>query len=290
MGAAGLVNIRRRIKSVKSTKKITNAMGLVATSKVKRVKAKLYSNDNYINAYKEIISEVLPSIPEDNIYLIGNKSDKKLIIVLTSDMGLCGAFNNNIISYMNEFIGEKRDIFKVLMVGQKGKNIIKKFRYDTIAEYVDIPDVPTIKEGSVIFRKALEAFLRGDVGEVYVVYTKFINQLRKETSSFKILPLEKDSFKDLKGNLEEVKRDFELEGNREELISGLLSPYFNSIILNAMIHSKVSEQSFRMEAMEGATKNADELIDKLTLKYNRIRQSAITQEISEIVGGAQAQN
>ncbi|MEG0774443.1 ATP synthase F1 subunit gamma [Clostridium sp.] len=283
MAATGLVNIKRRIKSVQNTKKITKAMGLVATSKLKKVRVKLNDNNNYFNAYKEIVDEVVPSLSSESIFITGNNSTKKLMIVMTSDIGLCGSYNGSVLSKTSEIIGEDKENYIVMMIGQRGRSLLRKYRYETVAEYVEVPDVPTIKESNTICRHALNLYLNGEIGEVHLVYTKFINQLRKNPISVQLLPLVSKPLKD------GYNSEFDIEGDKEEFLDRLIAPYFNSLILNAMVNAKVSEQSYRMEAMEGATKNADEIIDKLNLKYNRIRQSAITQEISEIVGGAQAQ-
>lgn len=283
MAATGLVNIKRRIKSVQNTKKITKAMGLVATSKLKKVRVKLNDNNNYFNAYKEIVDEVVPSLSSESIFITGNNSTKKLMIVMTSDIGLCGSYNGSVLSKTSEIIGSDKENYIVMMVGQRGRSLLRKYRYETVAEYVEVPDVPTIKESNTICRHALNMYLKGEIGEVHLVYTKFINQLRKNPISVQLLPLISKPLK------EGYNSEFEIEGDKDEFLDSLIVPYLNSLILNAMVNAKVSEQSYRMEAMEGATKNADEIIDKLNLKYNRIRQSAITQEISEIVGGAQAQ-
>jgi len=158
------------MKSIKNTKKITKAMSLVSTSKLRKVKTRLYSNNNYFNAYKEIVNEVVPSLSVDNVYLKGNNSSKKLLIAITSDMGLCGSYNNNIIESLIETIHGDRSNYDILMVGQRGKLLIRKHKYETVAEYVEIPDLPTIKEASTIFRHASGMFLRGEVGEVDLVY------------------------------------------------------------------------------------------------------------------------
>lgn len=283
MAATGLVTIKRRIKSVKNTKKITKAMGLVATSKLKKAREKLNGSNNYYSAYKEIMDDVIPSLSEESIFITGNKSTKKLIIVITSDMSLCGSYNSSILTRLNEIIGENKEDYIVMLIGQRGRVLIKKYKYDTVAEYVEIPDVPTTKESNIIYRHGLSMFLNNEVGEVWLLYTKFFNQLRKEPVHVKLLPLVAEEIK------QDKETDFDIEGNNEEFLGNLVAPYLNAVILNAMINAKVAEQSYRMEAMESATKSADELIDKYNLMYNRIRQSAITQEISEIVGGAQAQ-
>jgi len=283
MAATGLVTIKRRIKSVRNTKKITKAMGLVATSKLKKARAKLNDNNNYHKAYKEIIDEVVPSLSKESVFIQGNKSDKKLIIVITSDMGLCGSYNSSIIYRLNEIIGKNKGDYIIMMVGQRGRILLKKYKYDTVAEYVEVPDVPTIKESSTIYRHGLNMYLNGEVGEVHLLYTRFFNQLKKMPTLVQLLPLVSED------KNEGYSSEFDIEGDKDEFLDKLIAPYLNATILNGMVNAKVSEQSYRMEAMEGATKNADELINKYNLMYNRIRQSAITQEISEIVGGAQAQ-
>lgn len=283
MAATGLVTIKRRIKSVKNTKKITKAMGLVATSKLKKAREKLNGSNNYYSAYKQIMDDIIPSLSEESIFITGNKSTKKLIIVITSDMSLCGSYNSSILIRLNEIIGENKEDYIVMLIGQRGRILIKRYKYDTVAEYVEIPDVPTTKESNIIYRHALSMFLNNEVGEVWLLYTKFFNQLRKEPVHVKLLPLVAEEVNPDK------ETDFDIEGNSEEFLENLVAPYLNAVILNGMINAKVAEQSYRMEAMESATKSADDLIDKYNLMYNRIRQSAITQEISEIVGGAQAQ-
>ncbi|EQB89290.1 F-type H+-transporting ATPase subunit gamma [Clostridium punense] len=283
MAATGLVNIKRRIKTVQNTKKITKAMGLVATSKLKKARARLNENNNYFKAYKEIVDEVVPSLSSESIFIKGNNSAKKLYIVITSDMGLCGSYNGSILSATNEIISKDKDNSILMMVGQRGRSILKRYKYETVAEYIQIPDVPTVKESSIICRHGMKLFLNNEVGEVHLIYTKFVNQLRKSPTAVQLLPLVSQA------SSNGYESNFDIEGDKEEFLDKLIAPYLNSLILNAMVNAKVSEQSYRMEAMEGATKNADELIDRLNLSYNRIRQSAITQEISEIVGGAQAQ-
>jgi len=127
MAATGLVTIKRRIKSVKNTKKITKAMGLVATSKLKKAREKLNGSNNYYNAYKEIMNDIIPSLSEESIFITGNKSTKKLIIVITSDMSLCGSYNSSILIKLNEIIGENKEDYIVMLVGQRGRVLIKLF-------------------------------------------------------------------------------------------------------------------------------------------------------------------
>ncbi|MGG7165233.1 ATP synthase F1 subunit gamma [Clostridium ihumii] len=283
MGAAGLVEIKRRIKSINNTKKITKALGLVSTSKLRRVREKLSSNTGYFNQCEEIFAEVMRSYDEETIYTTKNQSSKKLYIVLTSDMGLCGSFNTSIMAELSEIVKGDRENSIILMVGEKGKSLANRYKLETTAEYIEVGDIPTSIEAATIYNDAFEAYRKGEVAEVHIVYTKFISQIRKEFRKEQLLPINREEFKEIDSKLQ-------FEGESQELVDSITNLYFNSKILNCMIHSKCSEQSTRMEAMEGATRNSDDLLDKLNLKYNRARQSAITQEISEIVGGAEAQS
>ncbi len=278
--AAGLLAIKRRIKSVSNTKKITNAMGLIATSKLRKSRMNLESNQSYYNTFEGIINKIAAGVEGKSIYTHGNGSKKKLYITITSDSGLCGGFNGAVVSAAVEKVTEDKVNSLIMSVGQKGRGYFRRLKYDTVAEYVDIPDEPTTKEPKTIAEHALSLYRNGEIGEVYVVYTKFISTVKQNVEVEKILPLEA---KKETGALTE----FEPEAN--DLLEGIISVALKTQVFNFLLNSKASEQASRMAAMDSATKNANELLDNLNLKYNRIRQSAITQEITEIVGGAEAQ-
>lgn len=282
MAGAGLVAIKRRIKSITSTQKITKAMGLIATSKLRKVRNKLEVNDKYSKSFSAIVNEFVKGAEENSIYIHGNKGKKKLYITLNSDTGLCGGFNANVVNTTADTISKDRENSILIAVGQKGRMYFNRLRFETTAEYVDIPDVPTLKEAEAIAYKALDLYRKGEVGEVYIVYTRFFSTVRQVVTVEKILPLEN---KDTETN----KRFVKFEPSIDEMIDDIVVMQLKQQILNYMLHAKASEQGSRMAAMDGATKNANELLDKLNLKYNRERQGAITQEISEIVGGAEAQ-
>lgn len=282
MGAAGLVDIKRRIKSVQSTKKITNAMGLVATSKLRKCRRELVANEQYLIAAEKTIKS-LASIQSDfgNIYFKKNNSDKKLYIVITSDSGLCAGYNNNVVSYLQELIVEDMDNTSVITVGSKGVPFVRRAGFETAAEYVDIPDIPTAKEVKVIIGKALRLYRQQEVSEIHVVYTRFVSPVKQEVKEELLLPIAQ-----LGGNT----GDPIIEPDFETVLSDSLEMYLKGKLRSILLSSKCSEQSSRMTAMNGATSNANDIISDLNLKYNRIRQAIITQEISEIVGGANAQN
>jgi F-type H+-transporting ATPase subunit gamma len=282
MAGAGLIKIKRRIKSVTSTQKITKAMGLVATSKLRKLKLILSANDKYYDSFKEIVSDAARSIEEYNIYTHGNKSKKKLFIVLTSDSGLCGGFNANVVNQAAAKISEDLENSMLITVGQKGRMYFRRKKIEAESEFVDISDVPTFKEAETIAYKALQMFETSQVGEVYVVYTKFVSSISQNVSIEKVLPL---------GFNKNTSNDHFIlfEPSIENLINSFAVMEIKQQLLNFLINAKASEEGSRMAAMDGATKNADEILDNLKLKYNRIRQGVITQEISEIVGGAEAQ-
>lgn len=280
MGAAGLIDIKKRIKSVESTRKITKAMGLVATSKLRKARKELVVNEQYNNLCKEVIKEVVSSMPEDfdSIYYKNFNGDK-LYIVLTSDTGLCAGYNNNVVVYLNNLI-EKSGGAKVILVGSKGISYVSRYGINTYSEYVGLPDMPATKDVNKIYNDAIYLYKKGEVSEVNIVYTEFISPVKQEVKSIKLIPLEKKFGQSGK---------YIIEPNEETVFDNAMDMYIKSQIKTCMLSAKASEHSARMMAMDAATENADEILRNLRMKFNRIRQGIITQEISEIVGGAEAQ-
>ncbi|MGL5378654.1 ATP synthase F1 subunit gamma [Clostridium sp.] len=282
MGSAGLIEIKRRIKSVESTRKITKAMNLVATSKLRKARKELVANERYFDVCQQIIDELMAVIPDDFESQFFNnevKTSDKLYIVIASDTGLCGGFNGNIASSLNTMI-ENKGTAKVVVAGAKGISYMKKYGFTTVGEYIEIPDIPTVKEVKSIYQDALYRFKKGEVCEVNVVFTEFISPIKQEVKIERLFPIDKSNT---------PKSDMLIEPNVSEVLNSSLDVYFKSKLRRAILHSKVSEQNARMTAMDGATRNANDILKDLNIKFNRIRQSMITQEISEIVGGAEAQ-
>ncbi|GKX64946.1 ATP synthase F1 subunit gamma [Inconstantimicrobium mannanitabidum] len=282
--AAGLIDIKRRIKSVTNTRKITKAMGLVATSKLRKIRLALSVNNKYFESVEKVTNEFLASldVENDNIYFNNNNSKKKLYIVMASDSGLCGGYNANVVQKLKAE-ADKMEVKPVIMVvGQRGIPYVRKYHFETIAEYVQISDMPTVKESRIIFEHALRLYKEGEVGEVNIVYTEFMSQVKQEVKTKKFLPLEQGDKKS--------QGEYLIEPAGSEVVENVLDVYLKAVVQNIMLHSKCSEYSSRMSAMDGASKNANDLLDALNTKFNRIRQTAITQEITEIVSGAQAQN
>ncbi|ACA55973.1 F0F1 ATP synthase subunit gamma [Clostridium botulinum] len=281
MAGAGLIGIRRRIKSVTNIRKITKAMGLVSTAKLRKARLNLEINKKYYNEYKVILKDIINFIEDSNIYIDGNGSHKKLYVIFTSDSGLCGSFNINIINNVINEIKEDKENSLVIVIGQKGRMYLKKLGINTLAEYIEIPDVPTTKEARTIAKNIIKLYSSKEVGEVFLVYSEFYSPVKQQVLINKILPFTKENKSDNKY--------IEFNPPVTRFVDEILENYLKATILNCFSNSKASENGSRMTAMNGATDNANDLLDNLDLQFNRLRQSAITQEISEIVGGAEAQ-
>lgn len=283
MGTAGLIDIKRRIKSVQSTRKITKAMGLVATSKLKKARKELNLDEDNLKLNQEIFNKLIATMDSeyDSVYFNKNtKSATKLYIVVTSDTGLCGGFNGNVANYIKDNLSQDKANTKLIVLGSKGISYMKKLGFTDILGLVELSDMPTIKEVKSVYQRVKHLYKMGEVSEVNIIYTEFVSPMKQVVTVDKLLPLERNS-----GVAEEII----VEPNYEYVLDVALERYLRSKIRRDLLHSKVSEQSARRDAMDSATRNADELIRDLNLRFNRIRQSIITQEISEIVGGAEAQ-
>ena len=204
MGAAGLLEIKKRIKSVENTRKITNAMGLVATSKLRKSRKELSVNNKFIESTEPIVRNLAIAASEDggNIYFDGNESENKLYVVITSDSGLCGGFNGNVVSYLETLIGDKKNNAKIIVVGSRGIGYVKRAKLDIVTEYVEISDLPTVREAKVIFDKVLEMYINEEVSEVNIVYSNFVSPVRQEPVVNKLLPIEKPEGKTNKSIVE----------------------------------------------------------------------------------------
>lgn len=282
MGAANLIEIKRRLKSVESTKKITRAMGLVATSKLRKSRKELKVNEEFASIAKRNM-EIVSSIVDDELGVSNIKSvsdDLVLYITISSDSGLCGGYNNNVVSHLKNISGSNKDNIGVISLGNKGISYLKRARFNILAEYVDIADVPTIKEVDNIYKKIIKLCTEQNISKVNIVYTEFHSPVKFVVKSEQLLPVEKAK--------SEVRAEL-IEPNLDIVYKDTLDMYLKGKLRSCILSAKCSEQSSRMAAMNGATSNAEDIISALNSKFNRIRQTMITQEISEIVGGAEAQ-
>lgn len=272
----GLALTKRRMKSVDSTKKITNAMKLVATAKLKKWKNSMAESSLYSDSLMKLVKEVFSSVETiESPYLKKNDVDKKLYIVVTSTLGLCGGYNYNLFKAIDSKIEENDD---VIVIGTKGIRHYKERKI--ILDYADLCDDFEEKRVKQLSEKVLQNYALGKYQEINLVYTHYVNSLTFVPECLTLLPLS------LNKNEELSSSDIIMEPSQKELAASLIPFYFNSILYNKLLESIVSEQASRRTAMENATNNATEIYDELQIEYNKERQAQITQEITEVVGGA----
>ncbi len=291
MAGGNIREIKRRIKSVNNTKQITKAMELVSTSKLRKARIKLDKTRPFFNTLKETINNILADVDElKSEYFVGSREIKKTCyIVLTADKGLCGGFNSGAIKETLISMEDKENV-SVIAIGQRGRDFFRQNGYDMDGEYLQVLENASFTDAKKISSLALQLYKTGMVDELYITYTNFVSTISQKPECMKLLPLDPNDIVVERDETEE-KKAFEYisyEPSPEGLFDYLVPKYIESIIFGSLVESATSEQGARRIAMENATDNAEDMIDDLTLYYNRARQAAITQEITEIVGGAEA--
>ncbi len=277
--AQSLHKTKRRISSVNSTKKITKAMELVATVKLKRFKNVMLENEAYANELVKIIHSLFEHIEvEDNPYLVESKSDKDLYIVVSSNLGLCASYNNNVFNFVSENVN--KDTSVVIPIGFKGDNFLSKEGYELDESYVSINERLDYEDIRKLGEHITREFISGKYRSINLIYTHYVNSLKFVPEEMRIFPL-----REVKGDTN-IGYEPIYDPDAKTLVDELIPIYVVSSLYHKIIESQVSEQASRRTAMENANDNADEIIDKLTLEYNKARQAAITQEISEVVSGS----
>ncbi|MBS5933670.1 MAG: ATP synthase F1 subunit gamma [Clostridiales bacterium] len=291
---ASMREIKRRKGSIQSTQQITKAMKLVSTVKLQRAKGRAESSKPYFDYMYDTVSSMLAK--SGNIthpYLQAGDSPKKAIIVITSNRGLAGGYNSNITKLIRNSDIKKEDAI-IYAVGRKGKETLARYGYEVKADYSEVINEPMYKDAAEIGAAVLEAFSNNEVGEIYLAYTRFKNTVTHIPSLIKLLPVDPNMDKSLKeeseANSVEALTLMNYEPSAEEALDMIIPKYMNSLIYGALVEALASENGARMQAMDSATNNAEEMISDLSLSYNRARQSSITQELTEIVAGASAIN
>lgn len=290
---ASMRDIKRRKSSIQSTQQITKAMKLVSTVKLQRAKQNAEKSDNYFRCMYSTVQSILSRTKNlDHKFLKAGESGKKAVIVITSNRGLAGGYNSNVIKLITQ--GELADEeLCIYAIGKKGKDALQK-NYEIKADYSSVIEEPVYADAMSIGKEVLEAFARGEISEIYLAYTAFKNTVVHEPTLLKLLPVEFDtgSIADAdtvsSENLGEDKALMNFEPEDEEALNLLIPKYITSLIYGGMVESVASENGARMQAMDSATSNAEEMISSLTLLYNRARQGSITQELTEIIAGANA--
>ncbi|MDA8337500.1 MAG: ATP synthase F1 subunit gamma [Peptococcaceae bacterium] len=277
-------DLRRRIKSVKSTQQITKAMKAVSAAKMRRAQDAVTAARPYSRRIRELLGRVAPSVSGFKHPLLEVREPKKVAYILvTADRGLCGGFNSNVIRRMTqEAKGRGRESVSLIAVGRKGRDFFLRRGYTIAGEYVHLGENIGMGQAHRIARFVIDQYGAAEFDEVYLVYSRFVNVLVQKPTVVKLLPAEPPAGDD------GAKVDYILEPSAEAVLMDLLPRYVETAVFAALLESKAGEHSARMTAMDSATKNADEMVQRLTLTMNRIRQAVITKEISEIVGGSAA--
>lgn len=282
---ASMRDIKRRKSSVQSTQQITKAMKLVSTVKLQRAKGRAEKSKTYFSCMYDTVASMLSKAGTVNHpFLMAGESTKKAVIVITANRGLAGGYNSNIVKLIKNSDFKKEDLL-LYTIGTKGRDALARLGYTIAADYSEVIDEPMYSDAIEISKKLLEEFAAGRIGEIYVAYTGFKNTVTHVPTLLKLLPVKVE---DDRPQSEDHQAVMEFEPECEEAIDLIIPKYITSLIYGALIESVASENGARMQAMDSATSNADDMISKLSLLYNRARQSSITQELTEIIAGAEA--
>ena len=285
---ASMRDIKRRRTSVQSTQQITKAMKLVSTVKLQKARTRAEESKPYFDCMYATMTSLLAKAGNINHpYLEADDSKKKAVIVVTSNRGLAGGYNSNVVKMVTENEAFTKENIRIYAIGGKGLELLKHKGYDIVADYSEMIEEPSYDDAKSITKRLLTDFENGEIGEIYLIYTFFKNTVSHIPTMIKVLPAEvqeEAGEEDAKAQLTPM--NFEPEA--EEAISLLVPKYISSILYGAFVEAVASENGARMQAMDSATSNAEEMIDDLELKYNRARQGAITQELTEIIAGAEA--
>ncbi|MBO5372171.1 MAG: ATP synthase F1 subunit gamma [Lachnospiraceae bacterium] len=281
---ASMRDIKRRKSSIQSTQQITKAMKLVSTVKLQKAKNRAEETNPYFNYMYQTVSSMLKRSGNINHpYLKEGESSKKAVVVITSNRGLAGGYNSNVVKLITEsnFSKEELDIYAV---GNKGREALDRRGYHIESDDSAVIESPCYEDAAAICNRVLKAYQDGEIGEIYLAYTHFKNTVSHEPKLIKLLPVELDE--------SETKEDTNVlmnyEPNDEEALDMIIPKYITSLFYGALVEAVASENGARMQAMDSATSNAEEMISDLSLKYNRARQGSITQELTEIIAGASA--
>ena len=280
MAGVSTKEIKNRIRSMESTKQITKAMEMVAASKLRRAQAQITASRPYF----EILRDTIDNIVENNRdfsspYLTARPVKKVAYIVIAGDRGLAGGYNSNILKLVQSRIAGHDAV--VMPIGKKAVDYFRSHKVPMLSEDHALAADMSIGECFSVAKKLCKSFLNGEFDEVYVAYTNFVSVLSQSPAVMQLLPLVRDAHES-----EGVSQDFLYEPGAEEVFDAIVPEYLGGILYGALCESRAAEQAARRTAMDSATSNAEDMIADLSLKFNRARQAAITQEITEIVAGS----
>lgn len=291
---SNLKEIRNRIRSVKNTQKITRAMKLVAAAKLRRAQDAVEASRPYASKMREVIGQLSSAIdPEEHpLFRQEETPEQTLIVLISSDRGLCGAFNAQLFRKVSTYRATDETNgggLPVAPIGRKGREWARREKVPTMLDLAGMEALPSVENARTITEQVIEAFVTEKVDKVYLVFNEFISALSQQAVFEQLLPLDAEALSSgAPGPDDGTTRDYIFEPGRDELLEVLLPQYVQSQVYRAFLESQASEQGARMTAMDNATNNANDLIDRLTLQMNRARQAMITTELMEITAGAEA--
>ena len=299
---ASLRDIKHRKTSIQSTQQITKAMKLVSTVKLQKARSHAEQANPYFSyMYHTVTSLLARAYTIDHPYLKSGSSEKKAVVVISSNRGLAGGYNTNIVKLITGSNTSMEDV-KIYAIGRKAREGLERKGYQIAADYSEVMESPTYAEAMTICKDVLNAFTTGKVGEIYLAYTHFKNTVSHVPTLMKLLPVELGKKEPVNIETEfthekpartaEARTEpitlMNFEPSEEEALNIIIPKYITSLFYGALVEAIASENGARMQAMDSATNNAEELINDLSLKYNRARQGSITQELTEIIAGAGA--
>ncbi len=278
-----LIDIRRRIRSVKNTQQITKAMKMVSAAKLRRAQEAMFAARPYARKMMEVLNSLATRArPEAHALLQQRQGDKQLLVVVTADKGLCGGFNANIVRAATRFLDERAgSALSLELVGRKGRDYFKRRQWRVRSEHVGLFQALQYAKAQGVARELIRAYVEGEVDQVWVIYNEFKSVIQQRIVVERLLPIEK---LDLQPT--EPAQDYLYEPAPAAIFDELLPKHVEVQVWRAFLESTAAEHGARMAAMDAASKNAAEMIDKLTLYMNKVRQAAITKEIIEVVSGA----
>lgn len=289
---ASMRDIKRRKESVQSTEQITKAMKLVSSVKLTKAKQNAEESKPYFDTmYETVAGMIAKSGHMSHPFLQKGKSDKKAVIVVSSNRGLAGGYNSNIVKMISKDDRFTPDNTRIFSVGTKGRDALEHLGYEIVNDYSEAMNGPMYDDAIAVGKDVLSQFTMGNIGEIYLVYTIFKNTVVQIPTMVKLLPIDAD---DITSESEEAADPLEritlmnYEPAAEEALDAIVPKYINSLIFGGLTEAYASENGARMQAMDSATSNAEDMISDLSLRYNRARQASITQELTEIIAGASA--
>ena len=286
--------MRLRIRSVKNISQVTRALQAVSASKVRKAIAALMGTRPYATKAWQVLTHVAGQPGRETLHplLTARPNVKKtLVVVVSGDRGLAGAYNTNLIRFVLRKFANSPTPVSYVAVGRKGRDLLLRRHMNVIADFSNLPAAPTFADVSAIGRLAVDEFLSGNADEVYLVYTDFVNMVRQDATAKKLLPLEVDTDQDRVENFESSRRvpaAYQYEPAEREILDEIVPRFTALQVYQAILESQASEHAARMVAMRNATDNAIELVAALSLQYNKVRQQTITSDMLDIAGGAEA--